>query len=89
MSDAADYRPIACTLHDRLEAACLRRRSIAIAWRDADGLNHSAIVIPRDVRSRPGAEYLEVDHDGTSIEIRLDRLLRVGDLSFSSGGAGE
>lgn len=89
MSDAADYRPIACTLHDRLEAACLRRRSIAIAWRDADGLNHSAIVIPRDVRSRPGAEYLVADHDGEKLEIRLDRLVRFDNLPFAGDGAEE
>jgi transcriptional antiterminator Rof (Rho-off) len=84
---SAGYRPIACSLHDRLEAACLHRRPIVITWRDADGRDHSATVIPRDVLSRAGAEYLVTDHDGEHLEIRLDRLLRLGDVPFSPDGA--
>jgi len=87
MSDADPYQPIACTLHDRLEAACLRRRPVAIAWCDPDGHHHAATIIPRDVRSRAGAEYLVADQAGTPLEIRLDRLLRFGDLPFSDDGA--
>jgi len=89
MSDADDYRPIACSLHDRLEAACLRRRPVAIAWRDPDGRNHSATVIPTDVQSRAGAEYLVADQAGSPLEIRLDRLLCFGDLPFTGDVAGE
>ena len=89
MSDPDDYRPIVCYLHDRLEAVCLRRRPVAIAWRDPDGRNHSATVVPIDVHSRAGAEYLIADHDGSPLEIRLDRLLRFGDLPSTSPAAGE
>jgi transcriptional antiterminator Rof (Rho-off) len=89
MSDAAGYRPIACTLHNRLEAACLRRQPVAITWRDPDGHDHSATVVPRDVRSHAGAEYLLADHDGETLEIRLDRLLRFGDLPFSGAATCE
>jgi len=87
MSDAAAYRPIACTLHDRLEAACLRHQPVTLTWRDADGNDHTATVVPRDVRSRTGAEYLVVEHEGGTPEIRLDRLLRFGDLLFPDDGA--
>jgi Rho-binding antiterminator len=82
MSEDAVYRPIACALHDRLEAACLRRRSVPVTWRDGDGHTHTAAVTPRDVRTRAGAEYLVADHDGETLEIRLDRLLRVDGLQF-------
>ena len=74
-------------LHDRVEAACLHRQPIVITWRDADGHEHSATVIPHDVRSRSGAEYLVVDHDGEPLEIRLDRLLRFDDVPFSGPAA--
>jgi len=88
MSDADDYRPIACSLHDRLEAACLGRRPVAIAWRDPDG-RAPATVVPIDVHSRAGAEYLIADHDGSPLEVRLDRRLRFGDLPFTGDPAGE
>jgi transcriptional antiterminator Rof (Rho-off) len=89
MSDDDAYRPIACAHHDRLEAACLRRQPVAITWREPDGCTHSTTVVPRDVHSHAGAEYLTVDRDGADLEIRLDRLLRFDDLPFSDGGAKE
>jgi transcriptional antiterminator Rof (Rho-off) len=89
MSDDAVYRPIACSLHDRLETACLRRQPIAITWCNPDGHDHTATVIPSDVRSRAGAEYLVVAHDGEQLEIRLDRLLRFDDLPISGAAACE
>ena len=89
MSNAAGYRPIACTLHDRLEVACLCRQPVAITWRDPDGHGHSATVVSFDVRSRTGAEYLVVDNDGETLEIRLDRLVRFDNLPFAGDGAEE
>jgi len=41
------------------------------------------------VRSRTGAEYLIVDNDGETLEIRLDRLVRFDNLPFAGDGAEE
>jgi len=69
-----DYRPIACSFHDRLESFAVLRVTCHIVYTDADGTEHQVVDRISDVRVRDGAEYLVVP-DGS--EIRLDRLQSV------------
>ena len=63
-----DYQPIACSLHDRFEAAAVRGLTVALTWSEADGPYLGRIL---DIRVRDGAEYLVLEGDVT---VRLDRI---------------
>jgi len=73
---AGDYFPIACAAHERLEFAVLRRRQLQLAWLGEDG--HSEFceqVLPLDVETRAGAEWLTIKRPGGAIEVvRLDHI---------------
>lgn len=64
------YQPIACIQHERLEFSVLRRIPLM--------LEHSGRkerVLPLDVATRDGAEWLKFRReDGSVEEIRLDRI---------------
>lgn len=65
------YRPIDCSLHDRFEAAAVRRDPVRIEWCDTDSATHTTEGLIRDVVVRDGAEFLKMS-DGS--QIRLDRV---------------
>lgn len=66
-----DYRPIACSYHDRLESWATLRTPVTVRYRDDTGALVEASGRIEDVYARQGAEFLRLD-SGT--EIRLDRL---------------
>jgi Rho-binding antiterminator len=74
---AGDYVPIACAAHERLEFAVLRRRYLQLTWLDQDGRTRlSERVLPCDVETRDGAEWLTIVRpDGEPEVVRLDRIL--------------
>jgi Rho-binding antiterminator len=76
------YEPIACALHDRLEAWATTGRSVEIIVRDEHG--GERVVVDRlvDVYARGGAEYVRT---GAGEEIRLDRLVSVDGVAFGGG----
>jgi len=65
------YRPIPCIQHERLEYAALTKQ-----WLDAKVDGETRRLLPLDVFTRDGAEWLlaETD-DGDQLTLRLDRLL--------------
>lgn len=65
------YRPIPCIQHERLEYAALTKQ-----WLDAKVDGEARRLLPLDVFTRDGAEWLlaETD-DGDQLTLRLDRLL--------------
>lgn len=69
-----DYRPIACSFHDRLESFAVLRVPCRIVFADTDGAERELVGRIRDVRVRDGAEYLLIDGGP---EIRLDLLRSV------------
>jgi Rho-binding antiterminator len=70
------YQPIACAAHERLEFAVLRRQRLNLAWRTEAGVEQRETVLPIDVATRAGAEWLTVKHgEGQTEVIRLDRIL--------------
>ena len=69
-----DYRPIDCSVHDRLEHFAVRRTVLSVRFASADGTEQDRDGRIEDLYTRDGAEYLRLD-DGT--EIRLDQLREV------------
>ena len=72
----AGYRPISCSVHDRLEALAVRSRPCRIRHRTPEGAVESAEGRIVDIFARQGEEFLRMDGGE---EIRLDRLVEVED----------
>ena len=69
-----DYRPIDCSVHDRLEHFAVGRTLLNVRFVSADGAEQDRDGRIVDLYARDGAEYLRLD-DGTAI--RLDHLREV------------
>lgn len=64
------YQPIPCVQHERLEFAALRKQWLEIK---VDGVAQR--LLPLDVYTRDGAEWLEAETgSGGRLRLRLDRL---------------
>jgi Rho-binding antiterminator len=70
----ADYIPIACAEHERLEFAVLRRIRLRLVWLSiTDSTEYSDVVLPLDVATRDGAEWLTIRRSSDETELlRLD-----------------
>ena len=64
----SDYKPIACSLHDRFEVASVTRSTVELSWPGQDSPYVGRIL---DIRVRDGAEYAVLEGGET---IRLDRI---------------
>ena len=82
MNSKPVYRPIDCSLHDRLEAAATLRKIVAISYRTPQGELVEIEDRILDIFTRDGAEYLRLS--GAS-EIRLDDLCSVDGVVFVPG----
>lgn len=69
----AVYRPIACGVHDHLEAYAVRRTRVRVAWRDGDATREAETTIA-DVFAADGADWVRL---GTGDVVRADRLVAV------------
>ncbi len=70
-----DYRPIDCGLHSEYELAIMQGRRLTLRWREAGGEARRETLLPLDLVTRDGAEYLLAeDSDGRRLEIRLDHI---------------
>lgn len=78
------YRPIACSLHDRLELVALRGRTVALRVREPDGDVRELEDRVVDWVARDGAQWVVT---GAGEEIRLDRLVAVDGIEFGDDGA--
>lgn len=68
------YQPIPCIQHERLEFSVLRHLRLRIDYRDG-GASHSERVLPVDVFTRDGAEWLKFRREnGEEAKIRLDAI---------------
>ncbi|HUX62723.1 transcriptional antiterminator, Rof [Sulfuricella sp.] len=67
-----EYLPIACMQHERLEFSVLRRIPLMLECR-SEGPDRVEKVMPLDVTTRDGAEWLKFRReDSSEEEIRLD-----------------
>lgn len=73
-----DYRPVSCDLHSRYELLAMRRSRVSLDADTPRGQVRGQLCRVMDVRTRDGAEYLEVLTDtGERLGYRLDWLLAV------------
>jgi Rho-binding antiterminator len=70
----SDYRPIACADHERLEFAALTRQWLDVNVTAGDHAGRQRL-LPRDVYTRDGAEWLLAETgSGEKLTVRLDSL---------------
>lgn len=76
MSDDSDpYVPIECGLHSEYELAIMHRNTMLLTWLDQNGIQLRKKVMPLDLVTRDGQEYLvAISDDGKQFEIRLDKI---------------
>jgi Rho-binding antiterminator len=68
------YRAIACADHERLEFAALTRQWLDMTVTAGDHAGHQRL-LPRDVYTRDGAEWLLAETEsGEQLKLRLDWL---------------
>jgi Rho-binding antiterminator len=70
----SDYRPIACSDHERLEFAVLTRQWLDVNVKTGGGAGRQRL-LPLDVYTRDGAEWLAARTEtGEQLTLRLDAL---------------
>ena len=70
-----DYSPIDCGLHSEYELAIMHARKLRISWHDAAGAKHIELLVPTDLCTRNGEEFmLALNAGGEGLEIRLDHI---------------
>ena len=70
---SADYVPIACGFHDRLEHHAVRADTVEVVWREGDA-EHRATARLDDVFARDGADWVRLSSGET---VRADALVSV------------
>ena len=71
-----DYQPIACGLYSQYELAIMHRTPLTLSWRGLDGLSHLQTLLPEDLETRNGEEFLVARNGaGEQFRLRLDRIL--------------
>lgn len=70
-----DYVPIACARHEALEFAVLRRQKLRVELIEESGARRAMLILPTDVYTRDGAEWLRYRSGEGEGVVRLDRIL--------------
>ncbi len=77
-----DYVPIDCGLHSEYELAIMRRQKLRIRWHDTHGMTHFETLLPRDLQTRSGEEFLIAETpEKATLEIRLDHIVETRPVS--------
>jgi Rho-binding antiterminator len=81
----SDYQPIACDLYSRYELAVMHRTKLTLCWRDSDGLAHLETLLPEDLVTRNGEEFLVARTvAGAQLRLRLDQIAGVHAAEFET-----
>ena len=71
-----DYQPVDCAVYAKYELAILRRRPVMLGWRDDSGVTRLERVVPTDLETREGEEFLHFeDRARARGRVRLDRIV--------------
>lgn len=80
------YRPIPCSLYSRYERAVLSGQRLRVNWCAARGLPRIETLMPTDLRTRWGSEYMIArDPRGHIRVLRLDRIRAIDVLDRAAG----
>lgn len=70
------YKPVACALHDKYEAAIMHKKQLHIKWQDDSGEVHTDSVLPTDILVKNKEEFLVANNrDKEQVVIRLDKII--------------
>lgn len=68
-----EYRPVGCAIYSRYELAILRHETLRVHWQDPEGQSHLESLVPTDLQTREGEEFLHaMTLEGSRIRLRLD-----------------
>lgn len=81
MKNKTDYLPISCDFHDELQLIALRKTTVPIVYRTADGGSEAIQSTIADLYTREKEEFLLLP---TGEEIRLDRLVNVDGMELKN-----
>jgi Rho-binding antiterminator len=73
------YEPISCDYHDLLEAAATRQKEVVLEF-DAQGTRQRERGRIGDVYTSRGAEFVRLDGNNGSREIRLDQIVSMREV---------
>jgi Rho-binding antiterminator len=76
------YRPIGCSVHDKLEETSVRGTVAHFLIRDEKGGEREVQDRIQDIYARNGVEYMRT---AGGLEIRLDRLMAVNGETVAGG----
>ncbi|MGD8379973.1 MAG: transcriptional antiterminator, Rof [Gammaproteobacteria bacterium] len=77
-----DYNPIDCQTYSRYELAILHQTALVLCWRDTSGIAHLESLMPLDLETRRGEEFLIArTRAGRSICLRLDHIIEARNAS--------
>ncbi|NNF52199.1 MAG: transcriptional antiterminator, Rof [Gammaproteobacteria bacterium] len=72
-----DYTPIDCRTYGEFERAIIAGQRLQVSWRDADGMDHLGILVPVDLETCRGEEFLIARNErGEQLRLRLDFVRR-------------
>jgi transcriptional antiterminator Rof (Rho-off) len=75
MNKDQPYTPISCAAHSEFELLIMHKNHLKLSWSDEQGKSQSSIVLPIDIQTKAGEEYLLVsDEKNNQHSIRLDRI---------------
>lgn len=67
------YTPIPCDRYSELELAILKRQRLRLRWAE-DNVIHEDSVLPLDLQTRAGQEFLTCRRGDDTLELRLDQI---------------
>ncbi|KPL27602.1 MAG: hypothetical protein AMJ72_07910 [Acidithiobacillales bacterium SM1_46] len=67
------YTPISCDRYSELELAILRRRRLRLRWAEGNVIEEDS-VLPLDLQTRAGVEFLTCRRGPDTLELRLDQI---------------
>lgn len=76
MENNDQYKPVACSFYDSLEAYATLKKELLIQYFDAAGFAQKTFAKIRDLQTRDRAEYAILDN---GLTIRLDRIIAIAE----------
>lgn len=74
------YEPISCDHHDELEAAAVQKKDVELEF-ERQGVRQRERGRIADVYTADGAEWVRLRGSGGEVEIRLDEIIELRELS--------
>ncbi|HJW94179.1 MAG TPA: hypothetical protein VJ901_11240 [Thermoanaerobaculia bacterium] len=74
-----DYQPVSCDMHDRYEAAAVKKQDVELQF-DLDGTPQRERGKIADVYTANGKEFVKFKSSNGSLDIQLDHIIDMREL---------